>query len=323
MGTSIEFMKNKFSVIERTRIHHKILLVILLCLIIIPFHLTPSEAVDSESETLQINRSSAINITNVFCYPSDPQVNETIFIFADITSTSNLQTVYLYRRILGWGGETWVGISMDKCSELGHYYWIYPRPHGFPKSACESNNTYFGQVGLGYGAFGGVTLEYYIKVGSTVEDNNGEYYKVQIGQDTTPPEITDVYHTPITPQSEDDITVYANVSDASGLSSVMVYYQFNGGPWQYKIMEWYRNSTLKATIGVFNSGDGIIYYINATDKSSQKNNLIEDNEGMYYTIGTIPTTAIATPFLNNLILTLTSITLVLIIKRRRVQTTLK
>ena len=71
---------------------------------------------------------------------------------------------------------------MDKCSELGHYYWIYPRPYGFPKSICESNDTYFGQVGLAHATTGGVTLEYYIKVGSTIEDNNGEYYKVQIGQ---------------------------------------------------------------------------------------------------------------------------------------------
>ena len=98
------------------------------------------------------------------------------------------------------------------------------------------------------------------------------------------PIITDVTHTPTNPDSDSEITISAIITDSDGLSSKMLYYRavgdisFNStGLSQVGSTDEYQTS-----IGPYNAGLSVEYYIFAVDASPSHYSTTEDNGGLYY-----------------------------------------
>jgi len=78
------------------------------------------------------------------------------------------------------------------------------------------------------------------------------------------PEIVDVAHAPFLPDSFDTITINVNVNDACyDIENVSVWYKENSNQWQQKTMS--GGSQYSTTIGPFNQGSLIKYYIEANN----------------------------------------------------------
>jgi len=68
-------------------------------------------------------------------------------------------------------------------------------------------------------------------------DNGGSYYNLTIlHNDFTGPTITNVNHSPATPNDEDPVVFTCDVTDASGVQSASLYLRVNGGSWSYILM---------------------------------------------------------------------------------------
>ncbi len=105
------------------------------------------------------------------------------------------------------------------------------------------------------------------------------------------PEITNVQHVPSSPTDADAITVSADVTDGSTITSVTCYYQVDSGSWLNQSLSLDTGSTYTCDLGSFDPGQVINYYINATDDYGNEG--MEDNSGAYYsfTVGDSDLTA--------------------------------
>lgn len=203
-------------------------------------------------------------ISNIELQPSTPNDMEPTDISCLVTDTNGILSVTLYYRLDGgaWMSEVMVLVSA---------------------------NTYQATIG----PYSQATLvEYYIEAldnspnnNVQIDNNGGDYYHfwIQLG-DTTAPTIENVESTPTTPTDEDIITIYCEVTDENGLTSVTLYYRINGGSWVSVCMTNTFDDTFETTIGPFTIADMIEYYIVAIDDSSAHNSSTEDNSGVYYVI---------------------------------------
>ncbi|MCE7748445.1 MAG: hypothetical protein GPJ51_08600 [Candidatus Heimdallarchaeota archaeon] len=96
------------------------------------------------------------------------------------------------------------------------------------------------------------------------------------------PNISNVNHTPLTPTNEDIISVTADITDPSGIEYAKLFYRVNGSSWIEVSMIEEEVSDFNATIGPFNTGETIDYYILAKDKSLIFIIGINDNSSSYY-----------------------------------------
>lgn len=96
------------------------------------------------------------------------------------------------------------------------------------------------------------------------------------------PEITAVSHTPSSPLNFQQITISADITDFSGISSALLYYQVNSAGWTSTTFSDIIGDTFSVDIGPFSIGDVIDYYITAEDGSYFKFETVEDNGGAYY-----------------------------------------
>lgn len=119
------------------------------------------------------------------------------------------------------------------------------------------------------------------------DNNSGMYYSFSVqDSDNTEPSITNVYNDPLYPTELDDIYIFADIQDASGIQLVTLYYRINSGSWNSVDMTLYNvtQSQYRVNIGKWNHGSTIEYYITATDNSLNNNIALEDNGGLYYSI---------------------------------------
>ncbi len=100
--------------------------------------------------------------------------------------------------------------------------------------------------------------------------------------DVNPPLIVDIIHSPSTPTELDTVTINATVIDASGVQFVTLYYKINDESWQIISMTLVSGDIYSVTIGSFVVGDTIEYYVSAIDNSTNHNEAINDNAGLYY-----------------------------------------
>ncbi len=100
--------------------------------------------------------------------------------------------------------------------------------------------------------------------------------------DTVAPLITDVIYLPEIVDDFDVVSIYCNVSDTNGLSSVQVYYRVNGNDWLIVTMNWTNDDQYEAVIGTFDLNDLIEFYIVAKDNTIPPYSTTDDNGGMYY-----------------------------------------
>jgi len=97
------------------------------------------------------------------------------------------------------------------------------------------------------------------------------------GADTTPPSISNIRESadPINRDgcpSPNTVTIRADVSDASGLGWVRLYYQQTpGGSYTYKTMSRESGNTYKATIGPFSQAGTERYFVAARDNAGNEN----------------------------------------------------
>ncbi len=97
------------------------------------------------------------------------------------------------------------------------------------------------------------------------------------------PSITNVHHSPTTIGEKQDVTVFATISDNSGIETTSLYYQKNEGRWNKVEMNATNTPDLyKATIGPFSGNSKVRYYIEATDQSLLRNTAVENNSGNFY-----------------------------------------
>ncbi|MCG3224152.1 MAG: right-handed parallel beta-helix repeat-containing protein [Candidatus Heimdallarchaeota archaeon] len=100
--------------------------------------------------------------------------------------------------------------------------------------------------------------------------------------DNDSPLIVDITHSPSTPSELDTITINATVTDASGVQSVTLHYRINGGVWIEVNMTHISGDLYSVIIGSFSISDTIEYYVSAVDNSTNHNEAINDNSGLYY-----------------------------------------
>ncbi|MBN1328049.1 MAG: hypothetical protein JXA54_01135, partial [Candidatus Heimdallarchaeota archaeon] len=84
------------------------------------------------------------------------------------------------------------------------------------------------------------------------------------------------------PTDEETIIISCEVTDASGIQSVTLYYRINEGSWTSVSMVLVDGSTYGITIGTFSYNDFIEYYIIAIDNSPNHNIITDNNNGLYY-----------------------------------------
>ena len=173
----------------------------------------------------------------------------TVTIRADVTDASGLAWVRLYYQP---PGGSWTYVTMSH----------------------ESGSTYKATIGP-FSQAG--TLYYYVKA----RDNAGNEAQsstrtVTVNDcDPTPPSISNIRESndPINKQgcpSPTTVTIRADVSDASGLAWVRLYYQPPGGSWTYAAMSHESGNTYKATIGPFSQAGTLNYYVKARDNADNE-----------------------------------------------------
>lgn len=200
-------------------------------------------------------------ISNVESSPVNPNPGENITISANITDLSGIFSATLHYNI-----DSGAVIDVPLQWKNGDIYQV------------EIGSFIFGQV-----------IRYSISAidntpdqNVAIDDNSGSDYSFEI-VDTISPTITNVYHSPSDPIVGDSISVYADIEDASAITTAELYFQVNSDEgWTSMSMAVHGGTTHHVNIGSFSEDTEIRYYIKANDGSD--NEAINDNEGNYYSI---------------------------------------
>lgn len=203
-------------------------------------------------------------ITDVIYTPNTPDDNDVIAVYCNVTDNFEVSAVEFVYRI---DGGSWVTLTMT--------------------------NSFDNQYEVTLGTFNyDELIEFYIRAydiasspNQGINNNGGSYYSFTIAShDTTGPTISDVSMLPTTPTDGEQITIFCTATDASGISSVNLYYRVNGGSWIMVEMTLVGGSTYGVNIGPFDYANMIEYYLTAIDNSVVNNVRTDDNSGSYYQI---------------------------------------
>ncbi|UJG44340.1 MAG: hypothetical protein K9W46_03960 [Candidatus Heimdallarchaeum endolithica] len=103
-----------------------------------------------------------------------------------------------------------------------------------------------------------------------------------IGYDEESPSILNVTHSPAFPSNKDNITIFAEIYDESGIGSAYCIYRINNDGWKNISMENIYLSNYHVQIGPFPHATKVEYYIQAVDNSVKHNYAINDNNGTFF-----------------------------------------
>jgi len=201
-------------------------------------------------------------ITGVITNPTNPMDTESITISANIMDINGIINALLHYRI---NNGFWINVTMNLV--VGE---TYSKNIGI--LTCEDFLEYF------------ITANDTSQNPNTVTNNNsGSYYSLTVSSgDFTGPTISNIAHTPMLPSKTDYINITCSVTDANGIQSVKLYFRVNEGEWNSTNIIFLSSSTYKVSIGLFDSGDKIEYYIVATDNSPNANSVTNNNSSQYY-----------------------------------------
>jgi hypothetical protein len=215
-------------------------------------------------------------ISSIIHSPSNPQPYDSINITATVTDISGIFEVQLTYRI---NSTVWLNISTNN---TGNIYW---------------------QQLSGFGD--GTLIEYYFSAWDNSVDNNyaentngGSYYIINV-EDTIVPTIFSVWREPYTVYAEQNINIYANMTDLSGIINVTLIYRINGSAWIYAEMHLITFDQYNVTFGPFGAYSSIQYYVEAIDNSSNHNIGINNNTGLFYEINVNPPLDTYGPIISN------------------------
>ena len=193
-----------------------------------------------------------------------PDLDKTLLIYANVTDeVSPIKSVKLYYR-KGTTGE-FTAVSMQNMFD-----GIYCAP-----LPLDAKNFQIGDI-----------VQYYLSASdeynnTTIENNNGTYYSF-IVSDVSGPTISDVAYTPDPAIEGEEITIKCRVADPSGVENVIIHYGTSTTSFFPKNMSLEVDINYTATIGPFNKGERVYFFITATDNSPSKNEAFGDNKGLYY-----------------------------------------
>ena len=135
----------------------------------------------------------------------------------------------------------------------------------------------------------GFQVEYriYVRDGADnddTEDNGGLNYSFTVtAADETAPLISSISHSPVTPKDNENVEFSCEVTDASGVKSVIITYRVNSGSWEAENMTKTTGDTYIFTTATPFAYNALVEYkINATDLSIYENAFEDDNSGSFY-----------------------------------------
>lgn len=230
-------------------------------------------------------------IENISHMPSEPLDGQTVVISCNATDENGIRAVKLYYRK---NQGQWILVEMTLVAGTNYQATIGPFSYGDE-------------------------IEYYLlaednadSANIAIEDNSGNYYSfVVVTDDTTPPTLDVLGHAPENPITNDLITVTCVAVDANGIQLVQLFYRLVGTTsWMLVNMTNTGGNVYEATLGRFNAGDTIEYYIVAYDNSVAHNKATDNNGGVFYKIDiTQPSTSSSGPTLLTIIIPLITVSL--------------
>jgi hypothetical protein len=176
-----------------------------------------------------------------------------VFVYCDISDPSGIFQAAIFYRI-NYG--VWLNASMwyDAGIVYGSYLGTYAEGTviEFYIMAWDNSIHYNGASNNNYG--------------------NNFYVNLNNADDFTPPMIHWALHNPDPVYAFDDIYIYSNITDESGVLGALVYYQVNGGELQ-NVSMWFNASIgiYQAHLGAYPENTSIDYYIIAFDDSVNYN----------------------------------------------------
>ncbi len=212
-------------------------------------------------------------ITNVSHEPTSPTIHDTVTISCTVTDVVGINEINL----------------------------VYLINYGTPvelEMTCVSDDQYSVDIGpFVIDDFIMYAFEAYDNASNrVVDDNDDKFYNFTVTDDLTGPVIENIV------QTEDikagmPVSINCTVSDISGVQSVVICYRLNNGSWFMQGMLVLSGTLYGTTIGPFEAGDIVDYYILAKDNSTKNNSAVNDNSGSYYnfTLDSIPTPTFITP----------------------------
>ncbi|RLI67584.1 MAG: hypothetical protein DRO63_04410, partial [Candidatus Gerdarchaeota archaeon] len=234
-------------------------------------------------------------ISSISHAPTQPTELDTITINCEVTDDSGIFTVILFYRIDD--GE-WLNQTMTL--DTADWYTLTIGPFEY-----------------------GSIIDYYLKAidnspnqNVVTSDNGGLYYNFTISSsDILSPVISTIVYTPNYPTELDDINITCQVTDASGLIVVSLYFRVNNASWRMVNMTLLSVDIYSVVLPSFTVGDTIDFYITAIDNSVAQNMAKDDNGGLYYTI-TISQSSKTFPIVY-LLPSLTVLSIIIILRKRK------
>ncbi|MHA1420010.1 MAG: right-handed parallel beta-helix repeat-containing protein [Candidatus Heimdallarchaeaceae archaeon] len=104
--------------------------------------------------------------------------------------------------------------------------------------------------------------------------------------------ITDIIHSPSSPTELDPVSISATVRSHHGVQSVALQYRVNSGTWIEVSMTLVSGDLYSVIIDPFVVNDIVEYYLTAVDNSVDHNEVMEDNDGQYFSIAVGPSDVI-------------------------------
>jgi len=123
---------------------------------------------------------------------------------------------------------------------------------------------------------------YYLTLKVKDKAGNVAYSIIQVAMDNTAPQIIALYHHPETPLEGQEVKVFVNITDMSGVKNATILFKVNDGEIWFNATMSYNSSTrlFEGTIPEMPAGTTISYIVVIYD--NLENVAIGDNEGEYY-----------------------------------------
>ncbi|MGQ4834358.1 MAG: right-handed parallel beta-helix repeat-containing protein [Candidatus Asgardarchaeia archaeon] len=180
-------------------------------------------------------------LVSVSWEPSEPTSEDSVIVHAIVRDPSGIDTVILQYRT----DEDWTNVSMT---------WV-------------NDNEYIGEIP----AFPESTVDKFRIIATDTVHNtlvSEEYnYTVLATPDYDSPAIHDVFWIPEQPSENEPVTVYANISDPSGVDTVILYYYIDGKSLEHAVIMEYSQSDgyYVAEIPGYPAGTKVDFIIFAND----------------------------------------------------------
>ncbi len=198
-------------------------------------------------------------ISNVDWTPANPRDNESVTVSVTVYDNTGVSTVLLYYY-----------------TSLNESVYVTPM--------ISTDGTYVGIIP----AFPEFTTVYFYIFANDTYGNmaTSDLYNYTV-VDSSPPEINDVWYVPSIPSPEDNVTIYAAISDATGIDTVLILYNTSDSELHVDVMIQIDVNLFKYVIPAYPATTNVIFRLIANDTLG---NTIESEMYKYEVIDSSPPT---------------------------------